>query len=156
MLEQTVTANGGISRRVTNLGGPKHAADILNHFPTALSESILGSIKIKDDKTSEKIRENLFTFQDLGKLSDRALQILLREIPGEKLASALRLVEESLRARFYQNLSSRQVEVLKEELRTAPPIRRSDALSAQGEILESALKLASEGKISIGSTDDLI
>jgi flagellar motor switch protein FliG len=84
------------------------------------------------------------------------MQILLREASPDKLAPALRLVDEDLRERFFQNLSARQVEVLKEELTSGPPIRRSDALAAQSEIVDVALKLASEGRISINASEELV
>src|SRR6516165_5679994 len=111
---------------------------------------------MRDAKTADKIRENLFTFIDLGKLTDRSMQILLREVPSDKMAPALRLVDETLRARFFQNLSARQVEVLKEELRSGPPIRRVDALTAQTEIVEAALRLAGEGRIAISATEEMV
>lgn len=156
MLDELAMQTGASGRRVTNLGGAKQTADILNHFPSAMSDNVLGAIDQRDAKTAEKIRENLFTFVDLEKLPDRSMQILLREIPADKLAPALRLVEESLRERFFQNLSARQVEVLKEELTSGPPIRRSDALAAQSEIVDAALKLAAEGRISISATEEMV
>ncbi|HTQ71072.1 MAG TPA: FliG C-terminal domain-containing protein, partial [Acidocella sp.] len=76
--------------------------------------------------------------------------------PGDKLAPALRLVDAPLRERFFQNLSARQVDVLKEELNNGPPIRRSDALTAQSDIVDAALKLAAEGRISINATEELV
>ncbi len=156
MLEELMSVSGSVGRRVTNLGGAKQTADILNHFPSAMSDIVLSAIDTRDTKTAEKIRENLFTFVDLGKLTDRSMQILLREVPADKLAPALRLVDETLRERFFQNLSARQVEVLKEELRSGPPIRRADALAAQTEVVEVALRLAGEGRITISATEEMI
>ena len=46
--------------------------------------------------------------------------------------------------------------MLKEELTSGPPIRRSDALAAQSEIVDVALKLAAEGRISINATEEMI
>jgi flagellar motor switch protein FliG len=156
MLKEMTSATGTTARRVTNLGGAKQAADILNHFQTGISDMVLSAIDTRDAKTAEKIRENLFTFIDLGKLTDRSLQILLREVQSEKLAPALRLVDETLRNRFFQNLSARQVEILKEELRSGPPIRRADAVAAQSEIVEVALRLSGEGRITISATEEMI
>jgi len=156
MLEELMsnTATGG--RRVGDLGGAKQTADILNHLQTGMSDMVLGAIDARDAKTAEKIRENLFTFVDLGKLTDRSLQILLREVPNDRLAPALRLVDETLRASFYKNLSARQVEILKEELRSGPPMRRADALAAQSEIVEIALRLSGEGRITISATEEMV
>ncbi len=156
MLVEMSSATGTTGRRVTNLGGAKQAADIINHFQSGMSDTILNAIDARDAKTAEKIRENLFTFIDLVRLTDRSMQILLREVPGEKLAPALRLVDETLRTRFFQNLSARQVEILKEELRSGPPIRRADALAAQSEIVEVALRLSGEGRITISATEEMV
>ena len=156
MLEELMSNSATGGRRVGNLGGAKQTADILNHLQTGMSDMVLGAIDARDTKTAEKIRENLFTFLDLGKLTDRSLQILLREVPGDKLAPALRLVDESLRARFFQSLSARQVEVLKEELRSGPPMRRADALAAQSEVVEVALRLSGEGRITISATEEMV
>jgi flagellar motor switch protein FliG len=156
MLEELMSATGSVGRRVTNLGGAKQTADILNHFPSAMSDMVLSAIDTRDAKTAEKIRENLFTFIDLGKLTDRSMQILLREVPSDKMAPALRVVDEVLRERFFQNLSARQVEILKEELRSGPPIRRADALAAQTEIVEVALRLAGEGRITVSANEEMV
>ncbi|WP_026439256.1 flagellar motor switch protein FliG [Acidocella facilis] len=156
MLEELAMQTGTGGRRVTNLGGAKQTAEILNHFPSAMSDTVLAAIDQRDSKTAEKIRENLFTFVDLGKLTDRNLQLLLREVPADKLAPALRLVEQDLRDRFFTNLSARQTEVLKEELSGGPPIRRSDALAAQSEIVDAALRLAAEGRITISATEEMV
>ncbi|WP_298215725.1 flagellar motor switch protein FliG [Acidocella sp.] len=156
MLEELAMQTGPGGRRLGDLGGAKQTADIINHFPSAMSETILGAINERDAQTAEKIRENLFTFIDLGKLPDRSLQILLSEAPAHKLAPALRLVDEELRQRFFQNLSARQAEVLKEELSSGPPIRRANALAAQSEIVDTALRLAAEGRISINATEEMV
>lgn len=156
MLEEMASQTGGSSRRMADLGGAKQTADILNHFSSSMSEAVLNAIQERDSKTAEKIRENLFTFADLGKLTDRSLQIVLREVAADKLASALRLVDSDLLERFLHNLSARQVEVLREELSNGPPIRRSDAMTAQGEIVEIALRLSAEGQITISSSEEMV
>lgn len=156
MLDEMAAQTGGTSRRMADLGGAKQTADILNHFSATLSENVLNAIHERDVKTADKIRENLFTFVDIGKMPDRSLQIILREVAADKLASALRLVDPELLERFLQNLSARQVEVLREELASGPPIRRSDALAAQGEIVEIALRLSAEGHISINATEEMV
>lgn len=157
MLDEIIAnqADGG-ARQFADLGGPRQAADILNLLQTSLSERVMAAITERDSETADKIRENLFTFLDLLKLSDRAIQILLREVPSERLVIALRLVDETMREKFFTNMSKRMVDLLKEELANGPPLRRSDALAAQTEIVAAALKLASEGRIVISASEDMI
>ncbi|GAB0114433.1 flagellar motor switch protein FliG [Acidisoma sp. C75] len=157
MLNDIIASNAmGPARHVANLGGPREAADILNLLQTGLSERLMGAIAERDTETAEKIRANLFTFLDLVKLNDRSIQILMREISSDRLAMALRAVDETVRDRFFTNMSGRMAEVLKEELANGPPMRRSDALAAQAEIVSAALKLANEGRIVINASEDLV
>ena len=156
MMGELLASDEVSSRRLANLGGAKRTADILNHLQAGMSERVMELIEARDPGTAETIRENLFTFSDLVRLSDRSLQILLREVPTERLAPSLRLEDEDTRNRFYKNMSSRSVEVLREELRSGPPMRKSDALAAQGEVVEIALRLAGEGRIAIGAAEELI
>ena len=53
-------------------------------------------------------------------------------------------------------MSARQVEILKEELRSGPPMRRADALAAQAEVVEVALRLSNEGRIAISATEEMV
>jgi len=156
MLAELMTDNDGGGKRLADLGGPRQTADILNRLQTGLSDKVLTAIEAMDTDTAEKIRQKLFTFLDLGRLTDRALQILLREVPNDRLAPALRLVDDVVRTKFFQNMSSRMVEVLKEELTSGPPMRRADALAAQNDIVSMALKLAAEGRISINATEEMV
>ncbi len=156
MLGEISVNNAGGGRQLANLGGARQAADILNLLQTGLSDRVLGSIAARDSETADKIRENLFTFIDLSKLSDRSIQVLLREVPSERLVAALRLVDETVRGKFFGNMSSRMVELLKEELANGPPLRRSEALAAQNDVVAAALRLAGEGRIVINTTEELI
>jgi flagellar motor switch protein FliG len=156
MLGEILVSSGASGRQLANLGGARQAADILNLLQTGLSDRVLSSIASRDNETADKIRENLFTFIDLSKLSDRSIQVLLREVPSERLIAALRLVDETVRAKFFGNMSSRMVELLKEELTNGPPVRRSEALAAQNDVVAAALRLAGEGRIVINTTEELI
>ncbi len=154
--EIMATSSGAGGRHLANLGGARQAADILNLLQTGLSDKVLGAIEARDGAVAEKIRENLFTFIDLSKLSDLAMQVLLRHVPSERLVVALRPVDDTVRGKFFANMSERMMQLLKEELNNGPPVRRSDAFAAQNEIVATALRLAAEGRIVISSTEELI
>jgi len=156
MVAELMAGAENAGKRLDNLGGAKHTADILNHLQSVKSENVMRRIEDRDSVIAGKIRENLFTFYDLIKLSDRALQIILREIQPDRLAPALRLSDEPLREKFFQNVSARTVEIIKEELQNGPPMRKADALAAQSEVVETALRLAAEGKISVSASEELV
>lgn len=156
MLAELDASNESRGKRLTNLGGVRQAADILNHLHGGLSERMLSNITERDSDTAQRIRDSLFTFIDLAKLPDRSLQIVLRDVPNEKLAPALRLVDEGIRTKFFQNMSARMVEILQEELRSGAPMRRSDALAAQKDIIDVVLKLVAEGRISVSASEEMV
>jgi flagellar motor switch protein FliG len=156
MVDELMSAAALGGRRVSNLGGAKQTADILNHLQADFMDSVLGNIDDRDNPTAERIRENLFTFTDLIKLPDRSLRLLLREVANELLAPALRLAEKDLKERFFTNISARQKEILNEELNGGPTMRRADVLAAQGEIVAIALRLSAEGKIAVNAAEEMI
>lgn len=156
MLAELEASNENRGKRLTNLGGVRPTADILNHLHGGLSERVLETITARDTETAQKIRDSLFTFVDLGKLPDRSLQIVLREVPNERLAPALRLVDEAIRAKFFQNMSARMAEVLQEELKSGAPMRRTDALAAQKDIIDVVLRLVAEGRITVSASEEMV
>jgi len=156
MLAELMASAEDGGKRLDNLGGARQTADILNHLQSVKSENVMRRLEDRDSITAGKIRENLFTFADLAKLSDRALQIIMREVSPDRLAPALRLGDESIRERFFTNLSTRTVDIIKEELKSGPPMRKTDILAAQSEIVEIALRLAAEGKITINAAEEVV
>lgn len=131
------------------LNGVKSVAEMLNHLDSANRTRILSELEARDPELAEKIKEHLFTFNDLLRIAKRDLQILLREVPHAKLALALRSIDEAFRKGFYANMSETAAKYLKEEIAASPPQRLSDIQNAQAEIVKLAQRLASEAKISI-------
>lgn len=144
------------SRRSASSGGARQAADVLNHLAQPLSEQILSALDKTDKGTADRIRENMFTFSDLMKLSDRAMQIMIREAAPDKIAPALRGASAELRDKFLRNMSARSAEGVKDEIDNGAQMRRADVLLAQKSILDVTMKLASEGTIVINSAEEML
>ena len=130
-------------------GGAQLAAEILNRLNRTNEAAILTSLEEADPELADQIRNYMFTFEDILSLDDKSLQELLREVSGEELAKALKLVEPSLREKIFKNMSKRGAEMLKEDIDMMPPIRLSDAEASQRIILETTKRLEDEGKITI-------
>jgi len=70
---------------------------------------------------------------------------------------ALKGSKENIRAHLYSAMSSRAVEMIKEDIEVMGPIRMKDVTTAQLEILNLAQKLEAEGKITLKmEADDAI
>ena len=92
----------------------------------------------------------MFVFDNLMDIDDRGMQRLIREISVDSLVIALKGVDERVKDRFFDNMSSRAAEMLKEDLEAKGPIKLSEVEEAQKEILNIVTKLAEEGEISLG------
>lgn len=138
--------------------GIRFAADLLNELGATESERLLGAIEHGDGKLAPKIREAMFTFEDLGRIEPRQLQPFMREVPSETLLVALKTASDVLRERFLSAISSRAAETMREDLAAMPPTRLSDVEKAQREIVEVALKMAAEGRLVLpgGSNEEMV
>jgi flagellar motor switch protein FliG len=63
------------------------------------------------------------------------------------LATALKGTGEELKNHFFRTMSSRAVEMLKEDVESLGPVRSRDAVKAQTEIVAIARQLEAEGRI---------
>ena len=143
--------SGNTGARTASLGGAKAAAGILNNVEIALEGTLLDEIRVMDAPLAERIEELIFTFEDLLEVEDRDMQELLRVLPAGSLVPALKAADQTLRAKFFKNMSQRAGEMLRDDLDSSSPIKVSEVEAAQKEILTTARKLAEEGRISLGS-----
>jgi flagellar motor switch protein FliG len=68
-------------------------------------------------------------------------------IDKRTLALALKGTNEDLKNHFFRTMSSRAVEMLKEDVESLGPVRSRDVIKAQTEIVATARQLEAEGKI---------
>ncbi|MCE3011394.1 MAG: flagellar motor switch protein FliG [Proteobacteria bacterium] len=142
-----------------SLGGVQPVAEMLNVMDKNTETSIMSRLEEKDPLLAEEIRKLMFVFDDISKIDDRGIQILLKEIPNDKLLLALKTANEEIKNKVFKNISQRAAEMLREDLANMGPSRLSDVEGAQQEIVNAARRLEAEGKIMIargGSEDALV
>jgi flagellar motor switch protein FliG len=100
---------------------------------------------------AEKIRSLMFTFEDLGKLDQTAIQTLIRAVDKDKLPVALKGAAETLRELFFTNMSERASKIMKEDMASMGPVRLKDVEEAQQYIVNVAKDLEARGEIVIAS-----
>lgn len=139
-----------------SLGGVQPVAEMLNVMDKNTEQSIMSRLEEKDPLLAEEIRKLMFVFEDVTKIDDRGIQLLLKEVPNDRLLLALKTANEEIRAKIFKNISARAAEMLREDLSNMGPARLSDVESAQQEIVNVARRLESDGKIIIarGGTED--
>ena len=145
---------GGERLKKASLGGVKTAAEIINMLGNAVETAVLDYIREADTELAQKIMDNMFTFDDVEKLDDKAIQALLREVQSESLVIALKGAGAELRERIFKNMSTRAAETLREDLESRGPVRLSEVEAEQKELLKTVRRLADEGQIVIGGGGD--
>lgn len=138
---------GGAERR--EFDGIAFSAGMLNELPPTETERLLSGMQEKNEKLVPKIREAMFTFEDLGRLEVRALQVLMREVQSDQLLIAMKTASEALREKFLSAVSSRAAASMREDLQLMPPMRLAEVETAQREIVETAMRMSSEGRLAL-------
>jgi len=134
----------------TALGGVRTAAEILNYMSGGAEQSVVDAVKEYDPDLAQKILDQMFTFDNLLDLDDRAIQTVLREVQSESLILALKGASEDLRTKIFKNMSQRAAEMLRDDLESKGPVRLSEVEAQQKEILKIVRRLGDEGQIMLG------
>jgi len=131
------------------MGGISSVANILNQMDKIKEGEILGALEEMNPELAEKIKQLMFTFEDLVKLDNKSVQSLLKEIASEELAIALKGASDTIKEKIFSNMSERASAMLKEDLEAMGPVRLSEVGQAQTKIALTAKRLEAEGKIII-------
>jgi len=143
-----------LSEEYQAAGGVPAIVDILSRSDRATERNVIDRLAERDRELAEEIRLKLFVFEDIVKLDDRGMQVLLKDVEQKDLVAALRGVADEVRDKVLSNLSQRAAEMLLEELELSPPMKRRTVEEAQGRIVAVVRKLEEAEAITIGRPDD--
>ncbi len=142
------------------LGGVEAVAEILNNADRALEAQILEGVEEQRESLAEEIRRLMFVFEDLMGVDDRGIMSILKEVSTDDLKLALKTASEELQDKIFGNMSSRAVEMLKEDMEIMGPTRLKDVEMAQQAIIKVAKRLEQEGKVQLmaggGGEDEFV
>jgi flagellar motor switch protein FliG len=134
--------------------GFRDVAELMNRLDPLAAREILESIEKEEPKLAISIRDQMFTFDDFLEVPEQDLRELMNSVDKKTLMVAMKGATEDLRSHFYRTMSSRAVEMMKEDSDAMGPVRNKDVVKAQTEIVAIARKLESEGKIALKSEGD--
>lgn len=133
----------------TSFAGAKSVADVMNRLEPAAAKTILETIEQDDPKTAITIRNLMFTFEDLLGVADVSVREWLGSMDKKTLALALKGASADLRDHIFRAMSSRAVEMLKEDMEALGPVRSKDVVAAQHEAVTLLRKLEADGKVTL-------
>ena len=148
-----------LSGQITEIGGPKTVAEILNSTGRSTEKAVLERLDAQDPELAEEVRNQMFVFDDIANLTDREIQLILREVDSKDLAVALKGGSEELQERIFGNVSDRVGTMIKEEMQFSGPVRMSDVEEVQLRVVQTVRQLEEAGQVTIvrgDSTDTFV
>ncbi len=127
--------------------------DLLTNLDRPTQQSLLEDLGKHDPDLAARIEQNLFTFENVLGLPDRALQTVLRAAETRDLAMAVKGLEDQSKAHIAENLSERGREGLEEEIEALGPVRVADVENARAGLAALARELDEKGEITIDYDD---
>jgi flagellar motor switch protein FliG len=143
-----------LQREWAAAGGVRSLAAILNASNRSTERNILDHLAEEDDEVANEVRSLLFVFEDILKLDDRSIQMVLREVDSKDLGLAMRGARADVQNKILDNMSQRGAEMLREEMEYMPPQRRRVVEEAQTKIVAVVRKLEDSGELVISRGGD--
>ncbi len=147
-------ASLGVRSDLSTIGGLRPLVDIINRADRATEKEILDGLAELDPTLAEKVRAQMFTFEDLVTLDDRTIQLVMRQVPVNELALALKGVSDRVRDAVLRNMSERASRDLMDELEVMGPVRLAVVEEAQAAVVRVIRQMEDTGEISLGRGDD--
>ena len=132
-----------------DVGGPKVVADMLNLTGSSVEKNVLDQMDGQDPEVAESVRNLMFVFDDISKLTDREIQTLMREVDQKDLVVAMKAASEELKEKILLNMSDRFRTFMQEEMDFMGPMRLREVEDVQLRIVQKARQLEDQGQLNI-------
>jgi flagellar motor switch protein FliG len=144
---------GVVTKQNSAIGGVKSVANIFNTLERSFEENLMKRISEASPGLNERIQELMFVFDDLKKIPNKDFQLVLRELPTDKLALALKGADPSMALKVTSNMSTRAAEIFKDDMENLGPVKVTDVEMAQKEILAITKQMADNGQIELSAEE---
>jgi flagellar motor switch protein FliG len=139
---------------MTHFGGANRVAKILNLVDKTISKSLLTELEENDSALGAQVRQKMFSFNDLIRISVPDMQRIMREVDTSTLVMAMKPAPEILKEKIFSALSKRAAEGLKDELDMLGSVRLKEVEAAQESIIGVVRQLEEEGEVNLGGEDN--
>jgi len=156
ILEQKLRSLGDFNRE--SYGGIRAVAELINRMETKSAASILEKIENENPALALSIRNLMFVFDDIMLIDDHGMREIIQRIDKKTLTVALKGCSEELRTQFFRNMSSRAVDMLREDMDVLGAVKVRDVEAAQQQIVAVIRKLDEDGTINLkgGGGDEYV
>jgi flagellar motor switch protein FliG len=142
----------------SSVGGVAPLVAIINRADRSTERMILEGLETVNTELAEIVRAQMFIFEDVLTLDDKAIQLVLRNVEGADLALALKGVSPAVKEKISRNLSTRAAENLTEEIELLGAVRLKQVEEAQAKVVQEIRALEQSGQIMImrGSDEAMV
>jgi len=129
-------------------------ADIFNNLDRNTENRFMTALEERNREAAERIKQLMFTFDDLVRLDAGGIQMLLRQVEKDQLAMALKGASDDVKELFFSNMSERAGKMMREDMEAMGAVRLKDVDEAQSGVVINAKALADAGEIVISSDEE--
>jgi len=130
-----------LSSNKVEIGGTRTVAEIFNRMGSNAKETI-DMIEVFDNELAKKIKEKMFTFEDIIKIEQDSMIVLKNAIEDKDLlARAIKNADEELQNKFLDSMSQGEKDTFIEEMNYINKLRLKEVEKAQSFIVETAQKM---------------
>jgi len=148
-LQKVLGRNIVTAQKQEKVGGLDSLVKLVNQLDRGTEKSILRELSVRDPDLAEEISAKLFVFEDIAKLSDQHIQLIIREIEMKELALALKGTDKAIYNAFAKNISERARSVLEEEMGAVGRVKVTVVEEAQKKIVRTIKKLEEQGLVDL-------
>jgi len=138
------------------LGGVEMAAKLMASLDRTTETDILTYMEEMDPSMVDEIRNLRFTFEDILRIDDNGIQLVIKEVQQEDLLVSLKTATDELKEKLFSNMSERAAVMLKEDLESLGPMKISEVEKAQQNIIFVCKQMEANGRILIGGGEALV
>jgi len=155
IMKQQFSNNSAV--KSSSVGGVVAAAKIMNFVKVDLESQVMSGLNELDPDITQRIQDNMFTFENLVSVDNRGIQTLMRGVEPDMLMTALKGAPEFVKEKFFDNMSSRARVMFIDEMEGKGPLRIADVEEAQKNIMRLARKMSDAGElVLVGRGDDFV
>lgn len=129
-------------------------AEIFNNFDRVTENKYMSLLEQYDTNVADRIKKLMFVFNDIGRIGNSGIQLILKAVDKAKLPLAMKGASEDIRKKFIDNMSQRAAKILQEEIDGLGPVRIKDVDEAQASIITIAKDLINRGEIEINDSSE--
>ncbi len=131
-------------------------AEIFNNLDRNSESKFMTMLEANLPEAAAKIKDMMFTFEDLVKIDSKGIQRLLRDVEKSRLTLALKGASDAVKNVLFSSMSQRAAKIIEEDLMALGSVRVKDVDTARGDVVAVAKKLIEAGEIDVvlNSNDD--